>query len=99
MVSLGECSRVVPLSLTPIHNRLAVHEPSPTKATWSLDFKISEQDKAGEKDLIVEGDDSRLDEKVRSMEAGDPRTLDKATTLASKKKDSMRKLLLYQQIH
>ncbi|KAI5076201.1 hypothetical protein GOP47_0008266, partial [Adiantum capillus-veneris] len=88
MVSWGECSRGVPLSLTPVHNRLAVHELSPTKATWSLDLQISEEDKAGEEDLIVEADNSRLDDKARSMEADDPKTLDKETTLASKKKDS-----------
>ncbi|KAI5064989.1 hypothetical protein GOP47_0019684 [Adiantum capillus-veneris] len=41
-----------------------MHEPSPTKATWSLDFHINEEDKAREEDLIVEADDSRLDEKA-----------------------------------
>ncbi|KAI5056937.1 hypothetical protein GOP47_0028755 [Adiantum capillus-veneris] len=51
MVSWGECSRGVPLSLPPVHDRVVVHDPSPEKATWAFDFQLREEDKAVEEDL------------------------------------------------
>eukprot|EP00250_Pteridium_aquilinum_P021241 c25065_g1_i1 orf=297-1838(-) len=46
MVSWGECSRGVPLSLPPVHNRerLAVPDPSPEKATYGLVPEMKEED-------------------------------------------------------
>ncbi|KAH7295174.1 hypothetical protein KP509_27G036000 [Ceratopteris richardii] len=48
LVSWGEYSRGVPLSTPPLHNRkrLAVPEPSPEKAIWSLKLEIKEEDLA-----------------------------------------------------
>ncbi|MCO5562497.1 hypothetical protein L7F22_016124 [Adiantum nelumboides] len=87
MVSWGECSRGAPLSLPPVHDRLAVQGPSPEKATWSLSFEVSEEDKVVEEDLaIVEADSSRADANSgqQSEKMDHLRTLDEETTLASK---------------
>eukprot|EP00250_Pteridium_aquilinum_P021243 c25065_g1_i3 orf=297-1841(-) len=46
MVSWGECSRGVPLSLPPVHKRelLAVPDPSPEKATWIFETETKDED-------------------------------------------------------
>ncbi|KAI5060234.1 hypothetical protein GOP47_0024654 [Adiantum capillus-veneris] len=78
------CSQTAALHLA-LHTAMLLQMGSLYGTLWC---HISEENKAGEEDLIVEADDSRLDDKVQSMEVGDPRTLDKENTLASKKKDS-----------
>ncbi|MCO5581219.1 hypothetical protein L7F22_035097 [Adiantum nelumboides] len=87
MVSWGECSRGVPLSLPPVHDRLAVHDPSPEKATWSLNFEVSQEDKAVEEDLTGKADSSKVhDEGECSMAADHSRSLD---DLTNKKRDNI----------
>ncbi|MCO5601486.1 hypothetical protein L7F22_055607 [Adiantum nelumboides] len=88
MVSWGECSRGVPLSLPPVHDRLAVQDPSLEKATWSLSFEVSEEDKVVEEDpAAVEADSSKADaiDGRDSAKVDHLRTLDEGTSLVSKK--------------
>ncbi|MCO5578630.1 hypothetical protein L7F22_032474 [Adiantum nelumboides] len=90
MVSWGECSRGVPLSLPPVHDRLAVQDPSLEKATWSLSFEVSEEDKVVEEDLAAvevccsraDANDGRQSAKVDHL-----RNLDEGTSLLSKKRN------------